>query len=435
MNFQQLQQFRQQAYQCLGLAKDATFELADAAMTTRHVSCLADLALNPLFRRQWSSIYEALQDCRPDPEQLMQLYIKQMSQVERPVLAIDHTAWLRPHAPTLKERTYEHQPNASPHGVPVGIGQGYSTIAWIPSSQESWALPLRHERITSWENPIGKGAQQLGQVCQSLEHRPLALFDSEYGCATLVEATATIDADKLMRIRSNRCLWSAPPPYTGKGRPKTHGDKFKLNDPKSWWKPEQTFLTQEIKRGRIRLRQWDNLHFRATAQHPMSLILVERLEAETDQLKTQPLWLVWVGFQMPPLNEIWQQYLRRFAIEHWYRLAKQTLHWTIPQLSTPEQCQRWSDLMPLLTWQLWLAKDLVRETCLPWQKPLSQLTPGRVAQSMLPLLIKIGTPAVAPKPRGKSAGWPTGKPRTRRCRYPVVKKGKGQFQNSSKFTS
>lgn len=123
------------------------------------------------------------------------------------------------------------------------------------------------------------------------------------------------------------------------------------------------------------------------------------------------------------------------AIEHWYRLAKQTLHWTIPQLSTPEQCQRWSDLMPLLTWQLWLAKDLVRETCLPWQKPLSQLTPGRVAQSMLPLLIKIGTPAVAPKPRGKSAGWPTGKPRTRRCRYPVVKKGKGQFQHSSKFTS
>jgi len=59
----------------------------------------------------------------------MQLYIQQMSQVERPVLAIDRTAWLRPDAPTLKERTYEHQPTASPHGIPVGIGQGYSTIA------------------------------------------------------------------------------------------------------------------------------------------------------------------------------------------------------------------------------------------------------------------------------------------------------------------
>ena len=66
MKFEQLQQFRQQAYQYLGQASDATFELADAAISTRHVSCLADLALSPLFRRQWSSIYEALQDCRPD---------------------------------------------------------------------------------------------------------------------------------------------------------------------------------------------------------------------------------------------------------------------------------------------------------------------------------------------------------------------------------
>ena len=160
MKLEQLQEFRQLAYQCLGNAKDATFELADAVMTTRHVSCLGDLALSPLFRREWSSVYEALQDCRPEREKLMQLYIQQMSQVERPLLAIDHTAWLRPHAPTLKERTYEHQPTATPHGIPVGIGQGYSTIAWIPSTSGSWALPLRHERITSWENPIAKGAEQ-----------------------------------------------------------------------------------------------------------------------------------------------------------------------------------------------------------------------------------------------------------------------------------
>jgi hypothetical protein len=38
----------------------------------------------------------------------------------------------------------------------------------------------------------------------------------------------------------------------------------------------------------------------------MTLILVERLDTVTGQLKTQPLWLVWVGVQMPPLTEIWQ---------------------------------------------------------------------------------------------------------------------------------
>lgn len=84
--------------------------------------------------------------------------------LERPVLAIDHTAWLRPHTRTLKERTYEHQPTALPHSIPVGIGQGHSTIALIPESSGSWALPLRHERITSWDNPISFGAGQLAQV-------------------------------------------------------------------------------------------------------------------------------------------------------------------------------------------------------------------------------------------------------------------------------
>ena len=34
----------------------------------------------------------------------------------------------------------------------------------------------------------------------------------------------------------------------------------------------------------------------------------------------------------------------------------------------------------------------------------------------------IGTPAQAPKPRGKSPGWTEGQTRTRRIRYPTVKK-------------
>jgi hypothetical protein len=46
--------------------------------------------------------------------------------------------------------------------------------------------------------------------------------------------------------------------------------------------------------------------------------------------------------------------------------------------------------MPLLTWQLWFAEDLVRDYHLPWQKPLTNLTPGWVAQSLFPLLVKIG---------------------------------------------
>jgi hypothetical protein len=99
----------------------------------------------------------------------------------------------------------------------------------------------------------------------------------------------------------------------------------------------------------------------------MHLIQVEHLDEFGGQ-KSKPLWLTWLGIEMPALFDFWRLYLRRFAIDHWYRFAKQRLHWTLPKLSTPEQCERWSDLLPLLTWQLWLARDIVTDNPLPWQK-------------------------------------------------------------------
>jgi hypothetical protein len=136
-----------------------------------------------------------------------------------------------------------------------------------------------------------------------------------------------------------------------------------------------------------------------------------------------PLWLVWTGKQTLSLEEIWHQYLRRFGIEHWFRFAKQRLHWTMPSFKTPAQSERWSDLMPLMTWQLWLAQDLVTEFRLPWQSASLKLSPGRVAQSMFSLLLAIGTPARMPKSRGKSSGRVIGFKSTPRIRYPIAKKG------------
>ena len=135
------------------------------------------------------------------------------------------------------------------------------------------------------------------------------------------------------------------------------------------------------KMGRLCLRLWCNLHFQQSAKINMHVLQVKRLDAAL--MRTPPpLWLVWVGEGMPELSQIWRQYLRRFAIDHWYRFAIASLHWTLPKLGTREQCERWSDLMPLLTWQLWLARELVNDCPLPWQKSVTNLSPGRVAQSM-----------------------------------------------------
>jgi len=417
-----LEEFRQVAHKYLGRAKDATFELTDAILLTRHVYSLADLSLSPVFRRKWSSIYEALQDSRPQRQKLMQLYIKQIPVEGRPLLAGDHTNWPRPDAVTLQERTYEHSGTSIAGNKPITIGQGYSTIAWIPEDSGSWALPLRHERITSWESPIEKAIWQLKQVCEHLPTRPISVWDSEYGCAPFVLKTANIAVDILVRLRSNLCLWGEPGAYAGIGCPRKHGDKFKLNEPTTWGEAASVFQVDDPKLKRVRVSLWKNRHFRKAVTRPMSLLRVERLDEQGNQRVSKPLWLAWVGEEMPPLEEVWRLYLRRFTIDHWYRFLKQRLHWTVPKLGTPKQCERWSDLMPLMTWELWLARDIVTDNPLPWQKSIDKLTPGRVAQSMGGVFAVIGTPTQPPKPRGKSPGWTPGKPRLRKNRFPTVKK-------------
>ena len=98
--------FRNETYQLLGSAKDATFDLMDAVLTTRNANSLAELSLSPVFRRKWPSIYEAIDDCRPKTNKLMKLYLNQIPTPEpeqRIILAGDHTPWPRTEAPTLKQ--------------------------------------------------------------------------------------------------------------------------------------------------------------------------------------------------------------------------------------------------------------------------------------------------------------------------------------------
>ena len=150
-HFNKLIQFRQAAYGCLGQARDAMFELGDAVIQMRQVQSFVELSCAPAFRRKWPSAYEALQDGNPKRTALLELYLNLLGTEERLVLAGDHTAWSRLWAETLAGRSYQHQPDPMPGHRPVTLGHGYSTLAVVPEMQGSWALPLLHERITSFE--------------------------------------------------------------------------------------------------------------------------------------------------------------------------------------------------------------------------------------------------------------------------------------------
>jgi len=60
----------------------------------------------------------------------------------------------------------------------------------------------------------------------------------------------------------------------------------------------------------------------------------------------------------------------------------------------------------------------------PWESQQRPVTPRQVRRVMPTILVQVGTPARAPKPRGKSPGWRTGRKRTPAPRFAVVKKPK-----------
>src|SRR6266480_4439383 len=68
------------------------------------------------------------------------------------------------------------------------------------------------------------------------------------------------------------------------------------------------------------------------------------------------------------------------TIEHTVRFAKQTLGWTTPRPRHPAQADRWTWLVLAGYTQLRLAREVVADKRLPWERPRppGRLTPVRV---------------------------------------------------------
>jgi hypothetical protein len=61
--------------------------------------------------------------------------------------------------------------------------------------------------------------------------------------------------------------------------------------------------------------------------------------------------------------------LRRFDLEHTFRLFKQVLGWTAPKIRDPGAADRWTWLIIAAYAQLRLARPLADDLRLPWQRP------------------------------------------------------------------
>ena len=168
-------------------------------------------------------------------------------------------------------------------------------------------------------------------------------------------------------------------------------------------------------------------------QRPFTLVKIRLYNQMGKALFQKPLWLIVMGDRRMELSllDIYQAYLQRYDLEHFFRFGKQKL--LLDKFQTPddEHEEHWWRLVALAYLHLWVAKDAVSHLPRPWEQYLpsiinTQITPAMVLRDMSRIIRQIGTPASAPKRRGNSPGRPKGVKLTPRKRQPVMKKGSTQ---------
>lgn len=429
MQFNTLKQFRHAIYPCFQRAQDALFETCDALLTEPAAHTYAELSLSPRFTRRWSSLYAALKDGRIDRVTLQRV-VAQFAPVPSPsarlLLGLDATGVARPESPTAKDRTYLYVHNLPKGHAPATAGWSFSSLVVLPATPSSWMYVLDNQRIPSTSTAGQMGADQLTAVVPHLCERPLLVADRHYGSAKFVSATVAIECDKLLRIPGNRVFYDPAPGRRKhqRGASRKDGTAFKCKDARTHRKPTATWQGQDDQGHRLNVAAWSGLHYKQCRQVTLTVIRVIRPSASNKKRDPRVSWFIWIGCKLIPLNQVWQTYRRRYGHEHGFRFDKQDLMWLEPRVRTPEQFQRWTDVVALGRNQLVLARAEAKVKWYPWDAQERPVTPRQVRRSMGAILTNLGTPAQSPQLRGKSPGRSPGARIKPAPRYKVVYKGK-----------
>ena len=425
-------EFRQAIYERGMLSrKDALFDVLDALLSTGSVSSFAMLSQSERFQRKWPSLYAGVEDGKFDSVWLREFLGQRVPSAGICIFSLDGSSWKRPRARTLEDRQYVYQASTDVNGGTVTIGYPYSLLEWCAEPHSSWSLPIDVRRVPSTKTTQEIGAEQTKTLAKAraacLEALDIVAVDGKYGNSGFLRAVKGLRSGTVARLRSDRVLYYAPPPPSGKrGRPRVHGERFAFKEPDTWNDPDEVIKLVDDHFGKVRLERWQNLHEKKGSDVPYDVVRASvRLERDKPP---QAIWLAWLAPPSIParisLNAetLWRAYIARWPVEPGIHFRKETLGWTLPRFQSKEACDLWTELTAIAAWIIFLARTIVADVPLPWQKPQQRLTPQRVQQSLKPIFALIGSPAQAPKQRGKSPGWPKGKRRTPKVRFPVVKK-------------
>jgi hypothetical protein len=287
----------------------------------------------------------------------------------------------------------------------------------------SWTYQLDQERVTSETTATLVACTQIKRLVPHLPKTSVVVLDRGYDATWLWCQCSALDIGVLCRLKSNRCFYRPAPAPTGKkGGPRKDGAKLQPKASTTHHDPDGICNGTDDKGRPVEITWWKHMHVKQARYLDMTIIRVVRPHATNKERDPRVSWFAWMGDEAVDIAQVGLGYARRFGQEHGYRFDKQALMWEQPRLRTPEQFERWTQIVAIVHNHLVLARDLVEPELHPWENKQRQPTPQQVRRGMHKLLPRLGTPASKPQPRGKSKGRKKGAHVKKAQRFPVIRK-------------
>jgi hypothetical protein len=473
--------FREAVHAIFPRRADATMNLIDAlsanAVGSGAATSPVQLSESPLFPRQYSSLHDAVANFSPphdtknrDDEResqrlaRMRLVAKQCPPCNKRkfyIIGVDATSQPRPFARTLEDRSYQHAPNPIPGNKPITIGHSYSILAALlekeTASTPPWILPMLTQRIPSSKKAYEIGKAQIDTLLSD-ETLPfgkeltVSVADCHYStCEYLFPLVNHSNLIQIVRVGSNRVFYRQPEPAnsSGRGRGCWYGTPFKLNNSSTHHEPNETItIPVTFKSGRqclATMDSWSDMLMRGKRDipihnHPFTLVRIRVVDQDGKKVFKNSLWLLVVGERRREisLKDIYEAYIQRFDLEHFFRFGKNRLLMASYQTPDVEHEENWWEIVSLAYVHLFVAAPLVNILPRPWERWLPSFrspdpsilpSPSMVQRDLFRIIQEFGTPALLPKHRGKSPGRQKYQSPGKRKRLPVVKKSKKRQSN------
>ncbi len=425
-----IQQFREAVYQSILKRADAFFDLLDALTVAGHVESPVALSEEQPFRRKFSSIFDTLLECAFDFDQLINsLHQHQPANSETiagyEVYAVDCTPNERPEAETLEDRgSLKTQKDE-----PVRYGHKYSWVVRLIHWGSSWVAPVDVQRVETALSDNQVATVQVQELDARNKQPKVVVADSLYGNHVFLAIFLLVKTVvALVRVRGNSVFYAPPKPHQKgqRGAPAKHGPRFKLSTPSRPADRSESFV---LGQQTVVLTAWHGLHLKKLPELAGLVLRVQFLRADGTPRYLRPMWLYWTGPEDVALKDLCCMYLWRFAIEHFFRFAKQHLGLNANQSTQTVSTDHWMWLCALAFWQLLLMREGVALAVPAWypqaaKRETTQRTPGQVQRVAFGYLVKIGSPARSPRNAGKGKGRARGVKPAPRKRFPIVKKAK-----------